>query len=301
MKMMRLKIFKNQEMTLAYMLILPVLLLVFVLFLYPTLFNFYIALHDWNWSTPLDAPKDFIGLENFSQLFNTTRFWNSLRVSIFFVLFAVAVEYILGLALALILNQRFFGRGIFRAIFILPMMLAPIIIGIQWRYLLSGNFGALNYLIDQLGIDAPNWLSSPEWGLPILIAVDTWTYLPFVALILLAGLQQIPLDLYDAAKVDGGNAIAQFRYITLPFLKPATALVLLLRAGEVFRAFDVVYVLTGGGPIRVTEVLGLYLYKIAFVRGDLGLAAAIGLIIAAVGMILGAAIVNMIHTEVRLF
>ncbi len=291
----------NHETTLAYLLILPVILLVLILFLYPTLFNFYIALHEWNWSTPIDAPKPFVGLQNFSLLLNSSRFWDSLRVSVLLVIFGVVVEYVLGLALALILNKKFFGRGIFRALFILPMMLAPIVIGIQWRYVLSGTFGVLNYLIGLLGIDAPNWLSNPAWGLPILVAVDAWTYLPFVALILLAGLQQIPTELYDAARVDGANAFARFRYITLPYLKPATALVLLLRAGEIFRTFDVVYVLTGGGPIRVTEVLGMYLYKIAFVQGDLGLAAAIGLIIAAVGMLFGAVIINLIRTEVRLF
>jgi len=291
----------RQETILAYILILPVLLLVLILFLYPTLFNFYIAVHEWNWSIPLDVPKPFIGFENFSNLFTSSRFWNSFKISLLFVVFALVIEYFLGLALALTLNREFKGRGIFRAIFILPMMLAPIIIGIQWRYLLSGNFGALNSLIELFGVQGPLWLSDPKWGLPILIAVDTWTYAPFVALIILAGLQQIPQDLYDAAKVDGATPIKQFLYITFPFLKPATALVLLLRAGEIFRAFDVVYVMTGGGPVRTTEVLGLYLYKIAFVQGDLGLAAAIGLIIAAVGMILGTLIANLIRTEVRLF
>jgi len=257
---------KNQDSVLGYLLVLPALILVFIIFFYPTIFNLYIATHEWSWSTPLDAPKPYIGIQNITNILRTPRFYNSLKVSLSLVVFAIAAEYLLGLALALLLNQKFLGRGVFRAVFILPMMIAPIVIGIQWRYLLSGNFGVINYLIIQLGTEPPLWLSNPRWGIPVLVAVDTWTYLPFVALILLAGLQQIPLDLYDAAKVDGAGAVARFRYITMPFLKPATILVLLIRGTDAFRAFDVVYVLTGGGPDRSTEVLGILLYHVAWRR-----------------------------------
>ena len=292
---------KYHEIILAYLFVTPVLILVGIIFIYPTLFNIYISLHEWNWSTPLDIPKPFIGLQNYLLLINSSRFLNSLKISVLLVIFAVSVEYVLGLGLALVLNKQFKGRSFFRALFIIPMMLAPIVIAIQWRYLISGSFGILPYFIGFLGFESPLFLSEPRWGLPILILVDSWIFIPFVALILLAGLQQIPEDVYDAAKVDGGSAFDQFRYITLPYLKAATALVLLLRAGEVFRAFDLVFILTGGGPIRVTEVMGIFLYKTAFVQGDLGLAAALGLIIALIGMLFGAVIINLIRTEVRLF
>lgn len=292
---------KYHEIILAYLFVIPVLILVGIIFIYPTLFNIYISLHEWNWSTPLDTPKPFIGLQNYLLLINSSRFLNSLKISVLLVIFAVSVEYVLGLGLALVLNKQFKGRSFFRALFIIPMMLAPIVIAIQWRYLISGSFGILPYFIGFLGFESPLFLSEPRWGLPILILVDSWIFIPFVALILLAGLQQIPKDVYDAAKVDGGSAFDQFRYITLPYLKAATALVLLLRAGEVFRAFDLVFILTGGGPIRVTEVMGIFLYKTAFVQGDLGLAAALGLMIALIGMLFGAVIINSIRTEVRLF
>jgi multiple sugar transport system permease protein len=291
----------RSEALLGYLLITPALLLVSAVLIYPTLFNLNIAVREWSWSSPVNAPKPFVGLENFARLWRMDRFWNALRVSLSMVAGGVILQYILGLGLALLLNRAFVGRRVFRAIFLLPMVLAPIVVGIQWRYLLSGNFGVLNYGLERLGLDPPSWLSEPAWGLPILIGVDTWTYLPFAALILLAGLQNVPPDLYEAAGLDGAGPLARFRYITLPFLAPASAIVLLLRGTEIFRAFDVVYVLTGGGPGRSTEVLGMMLYKVAFGEGDLGQAAAMAVIIGAIGMLIGTVLIRAIRTETSLF
>jgi multiple sugar transport system permease protein len=269
--------------------------------IYPTLFNLGIAMQEWSWSTPAGAEKPFVGLANFVQLFNSARFWNSLRISLILVVLGIAIQYVLGLGLALLLNRKFSGQRIFRAIFILPMVLAPIVIAIQWRYMLSGNFGVLNYLINLTGIEAPRWLSDPALGIPILLAVDTWTWLPFVAVILLAALQQLPQEVLEAAEVDGANSFQRFTAIVLPMLRPATVIVLLLRSTEIFRAFDVVYVLTGGGPGRSTEVLGMLLYRTAFVEGNLGVAAALSIFIGVIGMVIGTVLIRTIRTEVRLF
>jgi multiple sugar transport system permease protein len=290
-----------RDTVLGYALILPALVLVTGVLVYPTLFNLEIAVRQWSWSSPADAEKPFIGLSNFSQLLNSDRFWNSFRVSLSLVVASVIVQYILGLGLALLLNKRFRGQRIFRAIFILPMILAPIVIGIQWRYLLSGNFGVVNYVLAQLGMAAPRWLSDPNLGLPILIIVDTWTWVPFVTLILLAAMQQISQEVLEAAEVDGATWLSRLYYIILPLLRPATVIVLLLRSTEVFRAFDVVFVMTGGGPGRTTEVLGMLLYRIAFGEGNLGLAAALSILIGAVGMLLGTVVIRAIRTDVRLF
>lgn len=293
--------FSGPDTVAGYLLVAPAMLLVIGVLVYPTVFNLGIAMQEWSWSTPAGAEKPFVGLANFLQLFNSGRFWNSVGISLVLVVAGVALQYALGLGLALMLNRKFVGQRLFRAIFILPMVLAPIVIGIQWRYLLSGNFGVLNFIIGQLGLEAPRWLSEPSLAIPILLAVDTWTWLPFVAIILLAALQQMPQEVLEAAEVDGANAIERFYYIILPMLRPATVIVLLLRSTEIFRAFDVVYVLTGGGPGRTTEVLGMLLYRTAFVEGNLGVAAALSVFIGVIGMAIGTILIRAIRTEVRLF
>jgi multiple sugar transport system permease protein len=288
-------------MLLGYSFIAPALLVVSAVMVYPILFNLDIATRQWDWSTPFDAPKPFVGMANFTDLLTSDRFVNSLKVSLLLVVFALLVEYILGLGLALILNRQFRGRRMFRTIFILPMVLAPIVVGIQWRYLLSGNFGIINYVMFQLGVDPPAFLSDPKYGLPILVLVDSWMYVPFVSLILLAGLQQIPQEVQEAAEVDGAGSLARFWNITLPLLGSSTAIVLLLRGTEIFRTFDVVYVLTGGGPGRSTEVLGILLYRIAFGEGNFGMAAALAVIVSILGMFIGGLFLRFIRTETRLF
>jgi multiple sugar transport system permease protein len=292
---------RRREVLLGYALILPALLLVMVILVYPTLFNLDLSIREWSWSSPAGAPKPFVGLQNFVTLFQSDRFWNSMKVSLFLVVIGLTLEYALGLSLALLLNQKFRARRIFRSIFVLPMMLAPIVVGLQWRYLLSGNFGVVNYVLGQMGVDPPSWLSQPAWALPVLLFVGIWTYVPFMALILLAGLQQVPLEVYEAAAIDGAGPFARFRLITMPFLRSSTAIALLLRGAEIFRTFDVVYVMTGGGPGRATEVSGMFLYRLSFGEGNFGEAAALALIIALIGILIGSVVVKAIRTEVRLF
>jgi multiple sugar transport system permease protein len=286
---------------LGYLLIMPAAVVIGAILIYPTLFNFLISTLEWSWSASAAAPKPFVGLQNFVTLFNEARFWNALKVSILLLIFGILLEYVLGLGLALLMNEQVRGFKIFRTIFILPMILAPIVVGIQWRYLLSGNFGIVNYILTRMGFHPPSWLSDPHLTLGTIVVVDTWMYLPFVALILLAGLQQIPREIYEAAEVDGANAWAKFTSITFPALIPATIMVLLMRGTEIFRAFDVVYVMTGGGPGRSTEVLGMMLYKTAFSEGNLGTAAALALIIGFVGMVIGFFFIRMIRTDRSMF
>lgn len=291
----------RKDAWLGYLLILPAFLVIAFVLIYPTFFNFFISLREWSWSAALAAPKPFVGLDNFATLTNDPRFWNALRVSLMILFFGLILQYTLGLALALLMNEKVKGLRVFRTIFILPMILAPIVVGIQWRYLLSGNFGVLNYVLARLGMNPPSWLSDPHLTPGTIVIVDTWMYLPFVALILLAGLQQISREIYEAAEVDGASSFAKFRHITLPALIPATLTVIFMRGTEIFRAFDVVYVMTGGGPGRSTEVLGMMLYKIAFSEGNLGLAAAMAIMIGIIGMAIGMIFIRFVQTDQKLF
>lgn len=285
----------------GYLLILPAVIILAIVLIYPTVFNLLVSVREWSWSAPAAAPKPFVGLDNFVALFAMSRFWNAIKVSLSMLFFGLVLQYILGLGLALLLNEQVRGLRIFRTIFILPMILAPIVVGIQWRYLLSGNFGVLNYILTRIGLHPPSWLSDPKLTLGTVVAVDTWMYLPFVALILLAGLQQISKEVYEAAEVDGASSWAKFVNITFPALIPSTITVLLMRGTEIFRAFDVVYVMTGGGPGRSTEVLGMMLYKTAFSEGNMGTAAALAIIIGIVGMAIGMFFIRMVRTDRSMF
>ena len=276
---------KRIESLTAFWFVLPALLIVVIVLIYPVLFNFNLSLRSWSL---FDLPEErgaLIWLENFQKVVENSRFQNALIVTFKFMLGTVSIEYLLGLVIALLLNSKFKGRDFFRTIFMLPMMMAPVVIAIQWKYLLSGSFGVINHIIRVLGFSPPSWLSQPGLALWTIIFVDVWAFVPFVAIILLAGLQNIPEDLYEAARVDGANPWQQILYITLPLLKPATILVLLIRATEVFKTFDLIYVLTGGGPADSTEVLGLYAYRVAFSEGSLGKASAIAVFIAIIGIV----------------
>ena len=281
----------------AFAFVLPALLIVIIVLIYPVLFNFNLSLRSWSL---FDLPQDrgaFIWLENFQKVVTNSRFQNALIVTVKFMLGTVIIEYILGLVIALLLNSKFKGRDFFRTIFMLPMMMAPVVIAIQWKYLLSGSFGVINHTISVLGFNPPSWLSQPGLTLWTIIFVDVWAYVPFVAIILLAGLQNIPDDLYEAARVDGANPWQQILYITLPLLKPATILALLIRATEVFKTFELIYVLTGGGPADSTEVLGLFAYRVAFSEGSLGKASAIAVFIAIIGTVIGTMLIYTIKTD----
>jgi multiple sugar transport system permease protein len=280
--------------------VLPALAIVVIVLIYPVAFNFNLATRSWSWFSLPEERGAFVGLGNFQHILESPRFTNALKVTSVFMVLAIGVEYFLGLGIALVLQSEFKGRRVFRTLFMLPMMIAPVVVAIQWRYLLSGNFGVINYLIGRLGLIPPSWLSQPGLALWAVVFVDAWTYVPFIVVVLLAGLQTIPVEMYDAAKVDGASTWHQIRFITLPLLKPASALALLVRATDVFRTFDLIYILTGGGPAYSTEVLGLYAYRVAFSEGELGRAAALAVIIAIIGMVIGAALINVIKTETRL-
>jgi len=231
--------------------------------------------------------REFIGLANYRFLLQDARFWSALGNTAYFTLVAVALELLLGLPLALLLNARFRGRGAFRAGVLIPWAIPTVVSAKLWAWLFNADYGLLNALVPG---PALNWLGSPRLALHAAILVDVWKTTPFVALLLLAGLQGIPLDLLRAARVDGAGAWRAFRSITLPLLRPALSLALLFRALDAFRVFDALYVLTEGGPANTTETLSLYAYKTLMRSGDFGygstLAVATFLCVAALALVL---------------
>jgi multiple sugar transport system permease protein len=184
-------------------------------------------------------------------------FWSAASTTAVFVAESVALELVLGLAFALLLHQEFRGRGIARALVLVPWAVPGVVVARFWEWILNADYGVMNYL---LGVRV-NWLGDPFWALQAVVAADVWKSTPFVVLLLLAGLQVVPPELYRAARMDGANAWQQFHHITLPLLRPVILLVLLFRTMDAARIFDVIFVLTGGGPANQTETLVLYAYK----------------------------------------
>ena len=207
-----------------------------------------------------------------------------------FVVGAVALELALGLGIALFLNQRLPGRRFLRAVALLPLMLTPVVLGITFRILFNYSYGIVNYALDRVGVDPVVWLAATPWAMIAVITTDVWNQTPFVTLLLLAGLQSIPEEYYEAARVDGAGAVLRFLHVTLPLLAPVVFVAVFWRFVATFRVFDIVFVMTGGGPAESTETLSILVNKLAFSYGQLGYSATV-----AVGMILFTATVAVVY------
>lgn len=237
--------------------VLPALSVIGLVAVFPVFYVFYLSLHrkvlTFNIST-------FIGLDNYIYLLGDSRFWNALKNTAYFTGVSVTLELILGLSIAVLLNRAFKGKGFMRAVVLIPWAVPTVVSAKMWEWIYNTDFGILNYI---LGTDI-NWLGSTFWAINAAIFMDVWKTTPFVALLLIAGLQVIPKDLYSAAKVDGAGSWYIFTRITLPLLMPVILIVLIFRTLDAFRVFDAVYILTGGGPANTTETLSIYAYKVLF-------------------------------------
>ncbi|MFQ5456611.1 MAG: carbohydrate ABC transporter permease [Nitrospirota bacterium] len=255
-----------------YLFLLPSIIILIGVTIYPIIYLFYLSLHK---RLIIFDISEFVGIKNYITLFQTHRFYNSLRNTLYFTSLSVAVELILGLFIAILVNRRFKGKGIIRAIILIPWAIPTVVSAKMWEWLYNPDFGLLNYI---LGTKV-NWLGSPSVALNAAIIMEIWKTTPFVALLLMAGLQTIPNDLYQAARVDGANDWHIFRRIMLPLLKPVIMIILLFRTLDAFRVFDAIYVLTGGGPANTTETLSIYAYKVIFQTLQFGYGSAISMVV----------------------
>lgn len=223
-------------------------------------------------------PKAFVGLENYGRLFADLHFWQSLRFTLLFVLVSVVLEFGLGLIFALLLNEALPGRWLLRVVVLIPWAIPIAVSARVWQLIYNYAFGLANFLMQQLGLaQGPiNWLGSSAGAFAAIVISDVWKSTPFMTIILLAGLSTIPQDLYHQAKVDGTQFIQRFFYITLPLLRPVMAVALLFRTIDAIRIFDLIYVLTGGGPGGATTSLSFYAFRY-YVSGDFGFASCISL------------------------
>ena len=255
----------------------PALFVLVVLVAFPTLYMFTIAFQKFN---PVDASaNEFIGLANFARLISDEKFHNALKNTLVFTAVAVTIEFSLGFGFALMVDKYLQRLTFIKTILLIPMMLPPIAVALNWRLLMQPRFGIINDILGRFGVEPILWTAQIQTAMISLIIVDVWEWTPFVFLMAMAGLAGLPREPYEAADLDGANAWQKFCDLTWPFLRPVIAIIILLRVMDAFRVFDQVFILTRGGPAGATEMLSLYLYKVAFQFFDLGYAAAMSLFI----------------------
>jgi multiple sugar transport system permease protein len=253
--------------------------------LYPVVSAFQLSLFDWSMGTPWSSAR-FVGLDNFVSAFSNPRVWSSLLTTLLFAGICVVAEMFLGIALALALEKPVRGVAAFRTMFILPMMIAPVAVGLTWRYMFDAQFGLINALLGLFGIAAKSWLAEPGLAFAAIVIADIWQWTPFVFIMMAAALANIDSSVIEASRIDGATWWQMTSRVKLPMIMPVIAITLMMRLIDAFRVLEVIYVLTFGGPGDSTEILALHIYKTAFVGQQLGNAAAISLLLLVVVMAL---------------
>jgi len=247
-----------------------------VLALYPTLYALYTSLQRFYLADP--TRRRWVGLDNYIALGQDDRFWNSVVVTVEYLVTAVAIEVVLGFAIALLLHTPRRFTVVLRTIMLVPMILAPIVVGSMWKFMYNNQFGIITYLAGQLGFHSL-FLSDPASALWSIVAADIWQWTPFVTLICLAGLATLPVEAFKAAAVDGASSWRMFWHITLPLTRPFLAIATVLRFITAYKVFDSIYIMTSGGPGGSTTVLSMLLYETAFTNLQIGDASALGVLI----------------------
>lgn len=277
----------------------PSLAIIILIAFVPILYTFWLSLHSLNLKSPL-ATSNFIGLSNYILLLKDFRMWRALWQTLCFTVTSVSCELVFGLILALILNMTFKLRGICRALILIPWAIPTVVSALLWTWIFNDQYGVFNDVLNKIGIIKvyKSWLGVPSLAFFSIIIAEVWKTTPFVALMLLAGLQMIPKDLYEAARIDGASKLRQFQFITLPLLKPIILVALLFRTLDAFRVFDLIYVMTAGGPGNSTEVLSLYTYKTLFSYLDFGYGCALSFVTFAIAGLISIFYILLLRSEI---
>lgn len=265
----------NNENFVGYLFVAPLILGLIVFTYGPVLAAFVLSFTKGDY---ISTPK-WIGLDNYANLLDDKLFWKSMQNTLYYVAGVVPAGMALSLLLALAMNQKLRGIIFFRSIFFLPTISSSVAISLMWLWIYNPEFGALNFLLDQVGIKGPAWLSSPEWAMPAVMIMAVWRGLGYNMLIYLAGLQGIPEIYYEAAEIDGAGSWAKFWNITLPLLSPTNFMLLILGLIGAFQVFEYTYVMTAGGPVYSTLTLVLHVYNNAFRNFQMGYASALAYVV----------------------
>jgi multiple sugar transport system permease protein len=256
--------------------LLPTVIVLASLTVFPFFYLIYISLHSWNVADP--GSFKFIGINNFITLFSDARFQEAMVRTLRYVSIVIVTEFGLGFGLALLFKQKFFGKKVILPVLIIPLGVTPIVASLVWKILYNSHYGLVNYLIELLRLTPPLWLTDAKIALYSIIVIDIWRWTPLMMLIFLAGLSSLPKDIYEAADIDGASEWRKLLFITWPLMLPISSIAFLMRLMDSFKAFDIIYGLTNGGPGTSTETMNILLLLTSFRYYDFGKGSTIALI-----------------------
>jgi multiple sugar transport system permease protein len=251
----------------------PAVIFVALMMVAPVGYTFWLSFHEWSMSNI--TPPLWVAFQNYLELFQDELFIKSLKLMFYFTIVAVTAETVLGVGLAILMNQNIVGKGLVKTLFLLPMVATPVAVGLIWVLIYEPNIGIANVFLEKLGLPGQEWLTSQSLVMPSLIFIDIWEWTPMIALIVLAGLVSLPKDPYEAAMIDGANTWQSFSKITLPLLKPTLYSAVLLRMIDALKTFDIIYATTQGGPGTSSQTINIYGYVLGFQYFKIGQASAL--------------------------
>jgi multiple sugar transport system permease protein len=256
----------------------PAVLFTIGMIAFPVIYTVWLGFHTFS-ST---GHESFSGLANYAKLVSDNEFWHGLWVTLALYLLSLVLQLVLGVWLAMVLFNAKRLPGVVRSLFISPFMMPPVVAGMMWLVILDPSLGAANYILQRIGLPPSDWLASPTWVIPTVAMIDTWQWAPYVALIVLGGLQSLPPSVYEAAQIDGASAFQTFRRITLPLLLPTIVTATILRSVDLLRFFDIIYITTQGGPGNASDTLNIYGFRVGFEFFNIGYASALMLTLTAI-------------------
>ncbi len=263
------------ERRLPWLFMAPALILIFAITLYPLIYSLTISFQNFDINRAAITGVKFIGLENYTNLTRDPLFWNSLKLSITYVIGSVTGSLLLGFALALLLDRELRGMTVLRTLLIIPMVVTPVSIGLTWRMMFSDQIGIINHVLGTFGLPRPLWIDATNTALVSVMLVDIWEWTPFMFLIILAGLRSLPVSPFESAMVDGASAWQRLRYLTIPMMRPVFYVAIILRTVDALRIFDQVFIMTRGGPAQATDLFSLFVYRVGFKLSHMSYAAAL--------------------------
>lgn len=287
---------KFNKKNFPYILITPILVILVGLTLFPIAYSLILSFYKWDMETNIPI---FIGFKNYIEIFTKDKFfWNGLKLTLIYTISSVSLELIIGFIIAFLINQKIKFVKIFRTFLILPMVITPVVVGLTWRIMYSPSFGLFNFFLSLFGIKGQAWIAQPKTAMLAVILTDVWQWTPFMFLMIYAGLQALPIEPYDAAMVDGASSLQVLRYITIPLLRNIIILALIFRSTEAFLTFDIIFMLTKGGPGISTQTLNIYSFYTGFNWFNLSYTAAISIIMLIVLLILIITILKTTKTSI---
>lgn len=253
--------------------LLPVVAVLFLTTIYPMLYAAWLSFRNYDLAKPF-IPRVFVGFANYAEVLGSGAFLHALITTLKLMAMTLSVQLVLGVGIALLVTQKLPGMGVARTLLLIPMMISPVIVGLVWLFLYFPELGYLNYFLSLFGIPAVGWITTTDWGLWAIAIADIWQWTPFIMMGVAASLHSLSPEPYEAARIDGNSWFDVFFRVTLPQLKPVLISLMFLRAIDAFKIYDIIFVLTKGGPSDATEVISLYIYRQSFTFWRMGLGAA---------------------------